>query len=105
SNELLELLPELEDIIFDVSNIEWKYGIEPVEELNTSAAAAAERWAAGISWETLVDRSKAEEGDLFRLLARTGEALIQLARLGSAYPEAAALAAATADSLLRDPVR
>jgi hypothetical protein len=40
SDEILEVLTKFEDIIFDVSNVEWKNGIEPVPEMNFSAAAA-----------------------------------------------------------------
>ena len=73
SDDLLDVVSRLEDIIFDVSNAEWNGGIEPTEEINLSAAAAAERWAAGMTWEQLARKTGAEEGDLFRLLARTGE--------------------------------
>ena len=34
-----------------------------------------------MSWDELVDRTRAEEGDLVRLISRTGEALRQLANL------------------------
>lgn len=105
SDELLEAVSRLEDIIYDVSNAEWKNGIEPTEEINLSAAAAAERWAGDMHWNDLVSRTKAEEGDLFRLLARTGEALMQIAFLHNAKPEAAAVARQTAEAILREPVR
>jgi hypothetical protein len=36
SDEILEVLTKFEDIIFDVSNVEWKNGIEPVPEMNFS---------------------------------------------------------------------
>ena len=65
-------------------------GIDPAEEINLSAAAAAERWASGIEWTELVNRTKAEEGDLVRLLSRTGEALLQIANLKESNPEVAA---------------
>ena len=56
-----------------------KHGIPPVEDINLSAAAVAEAWANGWEWDRLVERTGAEEGDLVRLLSRTGEALLQLA--------------------------
>lgn len=105
SNELLDVVNDFEDIIYDVSNIEWKFGIEPSEEINLSAAAAAERWAGGMAWDDLVRRTKAEEGDLFRLLARTGEALMQVAHLKNSNPKAAVIARTTAEIILREPIR
>ncbi len=73
--------------------------------MNFSAAAAAERWADGIAWSDLVFNTKAEEGDLVRLLSRTGEALMQIAHQKDANPEAAAIARATAEIILREPIR
>lgn len=105
SDKLLETLTELEDVIYDVSNAEWKAGVEPAEEINFSAAAAAERWAEGMAWDDLVYRTKAEEGDLVRLLSRTGEALLQIAQLRDSNPKAAEAARATAEIILREPVR
>lgn len=105
SDPLLDVISELEEIIYDVSNVEWKAGIEPAEEINLSAAAAAERWAGGMTWDKLVERTGAEEGDLFRLLARTGEALLQVAQLRESNPAAAEAARATAEMILREPVR
>lgn len=105
SNELLDVVNDFEDIIYDVSNVEWKFGIEPSEEINLSAAAAAERWTGGMAWEDLVKRTAAEEGDLFRLLARTGEALMQVAYLKNSNPKAAEIARTTAEIILREPIR
>ncbi len=106
SDEILEVLTKFEDIIFDVSNVEWKNGIEPAPEMNFSAAAAAEHWANGaIAWSDLVFQTKAEEGDLVRLLSRTGEALMQVAHLKDEHAEAAAIARATAEIILREPIR
>jgi superfamily II RNA helicase len=73
--------------------------------MNFSAAAAAERWADGIGWSDLVFQTKAEEGDLVRLLSRTGEALMQVAHLKDEHAEAAAVARATAEIILREPIR
>jgi len=105
SRRMGDLLADFEDIVVEVSNIEWKNGVEPAEEINHSAAAAAERWTAGMAWDELVDRTRAEEGDLVRLLSRTGEALRQLAHLKGSNPAAAADAAAAAETMLRDPIR
>ncbi len=105
SDKLLDTLGKAENIIFDVSGIEWKNGVETAPEINLSAAATVETWADGMSWSDLVFRTKAEEGDLVRLLSRTGEALMQLAYLKDEHVEAAQLARKTADVILRAPVR
>ena len=81
SRKLDNAISALEATIVRVSNIEWKNRVEINEDLNFSAAAAAERWAAGMEWNDLVARTRAEEGDLVRLLSRTGEALRQIADL------------------------
>ncbi len=105
SNKILQILDKFEQIAYQVADIEWKNGIEPAQEMNYSAIATAEAWANGMSWDELVSRTKAEEGDLVRLLSRTGEALMQLAQLKKTQPEAATLASQTADIILREPIR
>ncbi len=105
SREMNNLLSDFEEIVISVSNIEFKNRVEPSEEINYSAAAAAERWTAGMTWDELVDRTRAEEGDLVRLLARTGEALRQLANLRNSNPKAAAISAAASVAMLREPVK
>jgi ATP-dependent RNA helicase HelY len=105
SNELLDLIADFEDLIYRVSQIEWRFGVEPAEEINLSAAAATELWARGVTWNELVSRTKAEEGDLVRLISRTGEALMQIAHLKASNPHAAAIARAASDVILRDPIR
>lgn len=105
SDKILDVLTDFEEIVFEVSNVEWKFGVEPADEMNFSAAAAAERWAGGMSWNELVNQTKAEEGDLVRLLSRTGEALMQVAQLRDSNPKAAAVAFAAAETILREPVK
>ncbi|MBA3568218.1 MAG: hypothetical protein H0W28_02560 [Pyrinomonadaceae bacterium] len=104
-DSLVSSLAEFEDTGFRVSSEEWKHGIEPAPELNFSAAGASARWAKGADWSTLVRETRAEEGDLFRMLSRTGEALLQIAGLREAHPEAARIAAVAAAAVLREPVR
>ena len=104
-DSLVKVLAQFEDVGFRVSTEEWKLGIEPAPELNFSAAAAAARWATGTEWSMLVRETRAEEGDLFRMLSRTGEALLQVAGLRKAHAEAARIAAVAADAVLREPVR
>ncbi len=98
-------LGQFEEIGFGVATEEWEHGIEPAPDLNFSAAGAAARWAAGMEWSTLVQKTRAEEGDLFRMLSRTGEALLQIAGLKKAHLQAAQVAWIAAEAVLRDPVR
>ena len=102
---IVTLLVRFEEIAFEVANEEWKQGIEAVEQINFSAAAASALWASGAEWPALVHETRAEEGDLVRLLSRTGEALLQIAGLHDTHAEAADLAARTAEIMLREPVR
>jgi len=102
---LVNALAQFEDIGFKVSSEEWKLGIEPAPELNFSAAAAAAAWATGTPWTRLVRETGAEEGDLFRMLSRTGEALLQIAGLRKTHANAARTAAVAAEAILREPVR
>jgi ATP-dependent RNA helicase HelY len=105
SRAMVDILAEFEELVIATSNVEIRKGVMPSEEINYSAAATAERWTAGMEWDELVDRTKAEEGDLVRLLSRTGEALRQLANLKDSNPGAAAIARAAAETILRDPIR
>jgi ATP-dependent RNA helicase HelY len=102
---LVTLLAKFEDVAYEVANIEWRYEIEPAPEINFSAAATVARWVGGAAWKELVEETRAEEGDLVRMLSRTGEALLQIAGLRQAHPEAVASAARAADAILREPVR
>jgi superfamily II RNA helicase len=104
-DEIVTTLARFEEIGFKVSGEEWKHGIEPAPELNFSAAGAAVHWANGADWSTIVRETRAEEGDLFRMLSRTGEALLQLAGLRRSHPQAAQMAASVAEVVLREPIR
>ncbi len=104
-DEIVTLLAKFDEITFEVSTEEWQQGIEPAPEINFSAAAAAAHWASGIDWPTLVRETRAEEGDLVRLLSRAGEALLQIAGLRESHLEAARSAATAAEIVLREPVR
>ncbi|HEV2864800.1 MAG TPA: DEAD/DEAH box helicase [Pyrinomonadaceae bacterium] len=102
---LITALAKFDRIAYDVASVEWQQEIEPAPEINFSAAATAARWAAGLDWPTLVRQTRAEEGDLFRMLSRTGESLLQIANLQDSHPEAARIASAAASAVLREPVR
>jgi len=104
-DEIVNSLTRFEDVGFKVSAEEWKHGVEPAPDLNFSAAGAAVHWANGAEWSQIVRETRAEEGDLFRMFSRTGEALLQVAGLRRSHPQAAEMAAAVADTVLRDPIR
>lgn len=105
SDELLRLLKKVKNIVYKVSKFEWNFGVEPENMINFSAAAAAEIWASKAKWSDLVWKTKAEEGDLVRLLSRTGEALRQIANLKNSKPKAAKIARATSNTILQAPIR
>jgi superfamily II RNA helicase len=102
---IVGLLVKFEEISFEVSTAEWKQGIEAAPEINFSAASAAAHWANGVGWDELVRETRAEEGDLVRMLSRTGEALLQIAGLRGTHALAAELASRTAEIILREPIR
>lgn len=102
---LITALARFDRIAYDAASVEWQQDLEPAPEINFSAAATAARWAAGVEWATLVRQTRAEEGDLFRMLSRTGESLLQVSNLNDTHPEAARVAAEAAASVLREPVR
>jgi ATP-dependent RNA helicase HelY len=102
---LVNVLARFEEVAYKVATEEWKQGLEPAPEINFSAAATAARWAEGCEWAKLVQETRAEEGDLVRMLARTGESLLQVAGLWKAQPSAAQVAAQAAKAILREPVR
>ena len=104
-DDIVTSLSRFEDIGFKVSAEEWKHGVDPAPELNFSAAGAAVHWANGAPWSQIVSETRAEEGDLFRMFSRTGEALLQVAGLRRSHPQAAEMAAAVAETVLRDPIR
>ena len=104
-DDVVTSLSRFEDIGFKVSAEEWNHGLEPAPELNFSAAGAAVSWADGTEWPQIVKETRAEEGDLFRMFSRTGEALLQIAGLHRSHPLAANMAATVAEMVLREPIR
>ena len=104
-DELVTTLAEFERISYEVSSVEWRHELEPAPGMNFSAAATAARWAKGAGWDELVRVTRAEEGDLFRMLSRTGESLLQIAALRESHAKVAAVAGRAAAAVLREPVR
>lgn len=102
---LVTVLTRFDEVAYSVATEEWKQGLEPAPEINFSAAATAAEWAGGALWGELVEETRAEEGDLIRMLSRTGESLLQIAGLRQAKPVAARVAAEAAEAILREPVR
>jgi superfamily II RNA helicase len=104
-DSIVTTLADFEEIAYRVATEEWKQGLEPTPEINFSAAATAASWAVGTEWVDLVHETRAEEGDLVRMLSRTGESLLQIAGLEKAQPTAARTAERAAEAILREPVR
>ena len=104
-DKLVTTLSRFEEVAYEVATIEWRQGLEPEPEINFSAAGTAARWAAGMEWGELVRETRAEEGDLVRMLSRTGESLMQIANLEQAQAAAARVALRAAEAVLREPVR
>jgi ATP-dependent RNA helicase HelY len=104
-DKLINTLARFDEVAYRVATEEWKQGLEPAPEINFSAAATASHWAAGLEWTDLVQETRAEEGDLVRMLSRTGESLLQIAGLRHAQPSAARSAERAAEAILREPVR
>jgi hypothetical protein len=105
-DKLINVLARFDEVAYRVATEEWKQGLEPAPEINFSAAATASHWASTkIDWPDLVQETRAAEGDLVRMLSRTGESLLQIAGLRQAQPAAARTAERAAEAILREPVR
>lgn len=102
---LVRVLADFDEVAYRVASEEWKQGLEPAPEMNFSAAATAMHWAEGMDWAELVRETRAEEGDLVRMLSRAGESLLQISGLHKTQPQAAHIAARAAEAVLREPVR
>ena len=61
-------------------------------------------WAGGEPWENLLKRTSFAEGDLARLILRTGENLRQLAGIKQDFPVIAATAMEAMELILKEPV-
>lgn len=104
-DQMVNTLARFEEVAYKVATEEWQQGLEPAPEINFSAAATAAHWAAGAEWADLVRETRAEEGDLVRMLSRTGESLLQVAGLRRAHAASAHVASVAAEAILREPVR
>jgi ATP-dependent RNA helicase HelY len=104
-DRMVQTLARFDEVAYKVATEEWKQGLEPAPEINFSAAATAALWAGGAEWAELVEQTRAEEGDLVRMLSRTGESLLQIAGLAKSQARASHRAAVAAEAVLREPVR
>ncbi|MBA2340407.1 MAG: DEAD/DEAH box helicase [Pyrinomonadaceae bacterium] len=104
-DKLVSALARFEEVAYEIASVEWRHDLDPKTEMNFSAAAAAASWTTGAKWEDLVRETRAEEGDLFRLLSRTGESLLQIAALRDAHPDTARAAQLASSIVLREPLR
>ncbi|MGH9914481.1 MAG: hypothetical protein ACRD63_04235, partial [Pyrinomonadaceae bacterium] len=107
SDDLYDLLGRLMAIAREVTGVEYNHGVVNTDtEINYSAAATAMHWAQGRSWDELVTRTGAEEGDLVRMFSRTGESLLQICGVKAGLAsEAVRVASRAATQVLREPVR
>ena len=61
-------------------------------------------WAHDEPWETLISQSDFAEGDLARLILRTGDNLRQISKLEETFPVIAKTARESIDRILKEPV-
>ena len=99
-------LARFEDIGFKVSAEEWKHGLEPAPELNFSAAGAAVRWASGHGMvASSAEKLARKKAICFACFPERAKRLLQIAGLRRSHPQAAQMAAAVAEMVLREPIR
>ena len=67
-------------------------------------AAVIYEWAKGMDWDKMVIKTGISEGDMAMLILRTADNLRQLMSLRETHPEAASLAGAAREAILREPV-
>ena len=76
-----------------------------VSPLYIQPAATVYAWASGDeSWEEVCEKSGLAEGDLSRLILRTGDNLHHIANLSDHFPEIAQSAKLAKDIIMREPV-
>ncbi|RLB84756.1 MAG: ATP-dependent DNA helicase [Deltaproteobacteria bacterium] len=61
-------------------------------------------WAHGESWDDIVTRSDFAEGDLARLILRTGDNLRQISKLDDTFPDIARTAKKAITLILKEPI-
>jgi superfamily II RNA helicase len=92
-----------------------KHAVESLMELKKSnsfdtpliqfwPAAALYMWARLESWETVIQLTSIDEGDLAMLIFRTADNLRQIMSLETTHPRLAELARTSISRLLREPV-
>jgi len=77
------------------------FGVRP---LFLRPAVTLYLWAAGQSWENVLEFSLLAEGDLAMLILRTADHLRHISALNAVFPEAAATATRATDLILQAPV-
>jgi superfamily II RNA helicase len=73
--------------------------------LNPTAAPLAEAWVDGVPWERLLRMTNLAEGDMVRILRRTGDLLRQWAHLGGVADSLRMTAKQANKALQREPVK
>ena len=73
--------------------------------MNFSAAATAEAWAEGASWERSGQRYKSRRRRSRQAFITDGRSFMQIASLRDSHAEAARKARLTSEIILREPIR
>ena len=76
----------------------------PTRRLYFRPAATIYAWAAGFSWEEVVEISEMAEGDLAMLILRTQDNLRHITALSDVFPQAARSARIAIEQTTRDPL-
>ena len=101
--EMMEALSRLEAALMPIRERKRAAGFE-TPDINRGPAAAVYLWAAGESWDTILELSEWDQGDMASLLFRTADNLRQVTNLKQTHPELAACAGQAVEMIFRPPV-
>ena len=96
-------LARFEDIGFKSPLKSGSTALDPAPELNFSAAGATVRWASVTEWSHIVIETRAEEAICFGFFQDRRSALADCG-LHRTHAQAARMAAAVAEMVLREPI-
>lgn len=100
---LLSAYYRMKSAVDDILALKKEHGFY-VPQMQFWPAAALYTWAAGESWERVIELTSIDEGDLAMLVFRTADNLRQIASLEATHPVLAAKARSTIELLLREPM-
>jgi superfamily II RNA helicase len=96
---------QIQGVIKSVQRLQEKYRIETPMILNPIASGLVEAWIDGAAWSHLVRSTSIDEGDLVRIIRRTGDVLRQLSRINYVSSTLSDTAHLAVKALYRDPIR